>query len=112
MEFLRFFAKAKNASPREQVKTPRASDSLRLEEILANSLTEFDAEEAYRDIRNDGYEEGLEDGRAEGASQKAIETAENFLRMGVNTIEQISQAIGLPLEKVQEIAEQLRMQNA
>ncbi|MBR6143454.1 MAG: Rpn family recombination-promoting nuclease/putative transposase, partial [Treponema sp.] len=86
------------------------------EEILANSLTEFDAEEAYRDIRNDGYEEGLaegrETGRVEGASQKAIEDAENLLRMGVNTIEQISQAIGLPLEKVQEIAEQLRMQNA
>ena len=32
--------------------------------------------------------------------------------MGVNTIEQISQAIGLPLERVQEIAEQLRMHNS
>ncbi|MBP5444339.1 MAG: hypothetical protein J6Y60_13975 [Treponema sp.] len=78
---------------------------------MANSLTEFDAEEAYRDIRNDGYEEGYSQGISQGASQKAIEDAENLLRMGVNTIEQISQAIGLPLEKVQEIAEQLRMHN-
>ena len=73
-------------------------------------------EQTIEDEKEDGYEEGLaegrEAGRVEGASQKAIETAENFLRMGVNTIEQISQAIGLPLEKVQEIAEQLRMQNA
>ena len=103
------FLPAKNASLREQVKTLRASDSLRQEEVLANSLTEFDAEEAYRDIRNDGYEEGYSQGISQGASQKAIEDAENLLRMGVNTIEQISQAIGLPLEKVQEIAEQLRM---
>ncbi|MBP5444362.1 MAG: hypothetical protein J6Y60_14090 [Treponema sp.] len=80
---------------------------------MANSLTEFDAEEAYRDIRNDGYEEGLAKGLsaglAQGASQKALESAENFLRMGVNTIDQISQAIGLPLEKVQEIADRIKI---
>ena len=76
---------------------------MRQEEILANSLTEFDAEEAYRDIREDGYEEGLQ--------QKAVEAAENLLRMGMGTDDQISMAIGLPLEKVQEIAEQLRMHN-
>lgn len=50
--------------------------------------------------------------RVHNPYQKAIETAENLLRMGVNTIEQISQAIGLPLERVQEIAEQLRMHNS
>ena len=65
------------------------------------------------DEKEDAYEEGLaegrEAGRVEGASQKAIETAENFLRMGVNTIEQISQAIGLPLEKVQEIADRIKI---
>ena len=80
---------------------------------MANSLTEFDAEEAYRDIRNDGYEEGLAEGLsaglAQGASQRAFEDAENLLRMGVNTIEQISQAIGLPLEKIQEIAERIKI---
>ena len=46
-----------------------------------------------------------------GSSQKAIESAENFLREGI-PMETISRCIGLPLEKVQEIAEQLRMHNS
>ena len=41
----------------------------------------------------------------------SVEAAENLLRMGMGTDDQISMAIGLPLEKVQEIAEQLRMHN-
>ncbi|MBR6154698.1 MAG: hypothetical protein IKQ43_09730 [Treponema sp.] len=80
---------------------------LQKEEILANSLTEFDAEEAYRDIREDGYEEGYSQGISQGASQKAVEAAENLLRMGMGTDDQISMAIGLPLEQVKEIAERI-----
>ena len=76
---------------------------LQKEEILANSLTEFDAEEAYRDIREDGYEEGY----SQGISQKAVEAAENFLRMNVLSFEQVSQGTGLPLEQVKEIAERI-----
>ena len=67
---------------------------------MANSLTEFDAEEAYRDIREDGFEEGY----SQGASQKAIEAAENLLRLNVLSYEQIAQVQGLSLEKVKEIA--------
>ena len=74
---------------------------------MANSLTEFDAEEAYRDIREDGFEEGYSQGISQGASQKAIEAAENLLHLNVLTHEQISQSIGLPLEKVQELAENI-----
>ena len=48
-----------------------------------------------------------EEGRAEGKAEKAIEAAENFLKMGINTPEQISQAIGLPLEQVLQIKENL-----
>ncbi len=70
---------------------------------MANSLTEFDAEEAYRDIREDGYEEGY----SQGASQKAVEDAENLLRMGMGTDDQISKAIGLTLEQVKEISERI-----
>ena len=80
---------------------------LQKEEILANSLTEFDAEEAYRDIREDGYEEGYSQGISQGASQKAVEAAENFLRMNVLSFEQVSQGTGLPLDQVKEIAEKL-----
>ncbi len=45
--------------------------------------------------------------RAEGASQKAIEAAGNLLKLNVLTYEQIAQVQGLPLEKVQEIAESI-----
>ena len=63
------------------------------------SLTEFDEEEFKRICRADGYEDGVND--------KAIEAAENLLKIGVGTPEQISQAIGLPLEQVLQIKEKL-----
>ena len=59
------------------------------------SLTEFDEEEFKRVC----YEDGVID--------KAIEDAENLLKIGVGTPEQISQAIGLPLEQVLQIKEKL-----
>ena len=52
------------------------------------------------------YEEGLLDGRTEGASQKAIEGAENFLREG-DSPEKVARCIGLPLEQVLQIKEKL-----
>ena len=42
-----------------------------------------------------------------GAQQKAIENATNFLKLGVLTEEQISSAIGLPLEQVLELKNSL-----
>ncbi|MBR7079161.1 MAG: hypothetical protein IKI40_01410, partial [Treponema sp.] len=68
------------------------------EEVTAMSLTEYDEEEFKRVC----YEDGL----AEGATQKAIEAAENLLREGI-PVDTISRCIGLPLEQVQEIAERL-----
>ena len=81
------------------------------EEVTAMSLTEYDEEEFKRVCREDGYEDGLAEGLSagmvQGASKKAMEDAENLLKMNVLTDVQISQAIGLPLEKVQKIAESL-----
>ncbi|MBQ2207691.1 MAG: hypothetical protein II413_10870 [Treponema sp.] len=68
-------------------------------EVTGMSLTEFDEEEFKRVCREDGYEDGIYD--------KAIETAQNFLRMGVATVEQIAAATGLSLEKVQEFADSI-----
>ncbi|MBP5443393.1 MAG: hypothetical protein J6Y60_09140, partial [Treponema sp.] len=51
-----------------------------------------------------GKQEGLE----EGAFQKAMEDAENLLREG-DSVGKVSRCIGLPIEKVQEMAEQLRI---
>ena len=46
-----------------------------------------------------------DDLRYEGASQKAVEAARNLLVMNILTHEQIAQAIGLPLEKVNKLAQ-------
>lgn len=67
--------------------------------IKSMCLTEFDEEEFKRVCRNDGYI----DGRAE----KAIEAAKNLLRMNKLSHEEIAQAQDLPLEKVQELAEEV-----
>ena len=64
-------------------------------EVIGMSLTEFDEEEFKRVC----YEDGVID--------KALEDAENLLKIGVGTPEQISQAIGLPLEQVLQIKEKL-----
>ncbi|MBO4320210.1 MAG: Rpn family recombination-promoting nuclease/putative transposase, partial [Treponema sp.] len=78
-------------------------------EVIEMILTEFDEEVFKQNVREDGYLEGLEAGRteglAQGASQKAIEAAENLLMLNALSYEQISQAIGLPIEKVQELAQ-------
>ena len=59
------------------------------------------------DLTTRAEEVGREKGLAEGALNKAIETAKNLLRMKVNTHEQIAQATNLPLEKIQELAEEV-----
>ena len=52
------------------------------------------------DLINEGMEKGMEKGRSEGAYNKAIETARNFLNMGLPA-EQVAQGTGLPLAEVQ-----------
>ena len=56
------------------------------------------------DLINEGMEkgiaQGMEKGRSEGAYNKAIETARNFLNMGLSA-EQVAQGTGLPLAEVQ-----------
>ena len=46
------------------------------------------------------FENGKEQGLAEGARQKAIETARNLLAMNILTPEQIAQASNMPLDEV------------
>ena len=76
-------------------------------EVIGMILTEFDMEQFKRDMREDGYDEGLTDGKAQGAQQKAVEAAKNFLRMNVLTPEQIAQGTGLSLEKVLELQKEI-----
>ncbi len=51
-----------------------------------------------------GREEGLTEGREQGISQNRIENARNLLAMNVLTHKQIAQAVGLSVEKVDELA--------
>ncbi len=62
-------------------------------------LTEFNQELYEKNVREDGY--------LEGQADKAIEDAENLLRMRLGTVDQIAQATNLPLEKVQKLAENI-----
>ena len=52
----------------------------------------------------DIYEEGRNDGFAQGAEQKAIETAKNLLLENL-PIDLVVRTTGLPLETVQKLAE-------
>ena len=61
-------------------------------EVVGVSIFEFDREEYEKQIR-------LEE-REEGAYNKAVCTARNFLAMGVLSVEQIAQGTGLSVEEV------------
>ncbi|EID84699.1 hypothetical protein MSI_18410 [Treponema sp. JC4] len=76
-------------------------------EIIGLMLAEFDQEIYEKTVREEGRAEGLAKGLVEGAQQKAIEAAINLLKMKLGTVEQIAQAQGLTVEKVQELKTQL-----
>ena len=104
------------------------------EEILAMSLTEFNAEKVYRDWlaegREEGFEMGLEEGReqgraegrvegraegrelgvSEGKNEKAQETAVNLLKMKLGVPEQIAKVTNLTLEKVLELQKSIAVE--
>ena len=48
-------------------------------------------------------------GKEEGAEQTKIETAKNLLTMNLS-LEQIAQATSLPLEKIQELEQEIKQQ--
>ena len=61
-----------------------------------------------RDITRMAKREGIE----EGARNKAIENAKNFLKMKLLTVEQIAQGTGLKVSEVQELAEEIAAEKA
>ncbi|MBP3607458.1 MAG: hypothetical protein J6J11_03980 [Treponema sp.] len=56
-----------------------------------------------------GLAEGLVEGRLEGAHLKAIESAENLIKMNILTPKQISEATGLSLEEVEKLAKKVNV---
>lgn len=72
------------------------------QEVLAMSLTEFNAQEVYKDWLEEGREVGYEEGKEEGANNKAIESAKNLLKENISP-EIIAKCIGIPIEQVLEL---------
>ena len=54
--------------------------------------------------------EGIAIGEQRGAEKKAIEAAKTLLSMNILTVEQVAQAEGLSVDKVQELAAELSSQ--
>jgi len=63
---------------------------------------EYDYETDIRVQRREAFENGL----AEGAEQKAIETAKRLISMGLS-LEQVSAGTDLPLETVEKLKQEL-----
>jgi predicted transposase/invertase (TIGR01784 family) len=60
-------------------------------------------QEAFDDGLSKGVSQGIQQGISQGIQQKAIETAKNFLSMGLQ-IEQIAKGTGLSLATIQQLA--------
>ena len=75
-------------------------------EIRNMLFGEYDYDTDIRVQRREAFEDGVEEGISQGAEQKAIETAKNFLKLGLS-IELIAEGTGLSLEKIKKIKEEL-----
>ena len=83
-------------------------------------MTEYDydtdiavqREEAYEDGLSKGLQQGMSQGISQGIKQgmyqEKLETAKNFLSMGLS-IEQISRGTGLSLETLQQLSKDLQL---
>ena len=65
-------------------------------------LTEYDYDTDIAVQRKEAFDDGIQQGIAQGELQKAIETARNFLSMGLSP-EQIAQGTGLSKETIEQI---------
>ena len=65
-------------------------------------LTEYDYDTDIAVQRQEAYEDGVEKGISQGSQQKAIETAKNFIYMGLS-VEQVAQGTGLSIETVKSL---------
>ena len=72
------------------------------EEIIGMILEEYDEEACIQAWQEDGFIKG----QKEGAQQKAVESAINFLKKHI-PVDTISECIGLPIEQVLELQKQI-----
>ncbi len=56
----------------------------------------------------EGIKKGIKQGTLAGVQQKAIEDAKKLLKMNVLSLEQIAEAINLPVAQVEALADEIR----
>ena len=86
----------KNLKPEDAFTEHISSIVERLKQFEANKEEYVKVNLHDRDIMVRAKKEG----RLAGAKEKAIENAKNFLRMGCLTVEQIAQGVGLSVDEV------------
>ena len=62
----------------------------------------------FRAGKKEGIAEGIRQGTLAGAQQNAIEAAKRLLKMNLGSIEQIAEAINLPVAQVKTLADEIR----
>ena len=62
----------------------------------------------YNTGKEDGITQGIAIGKEEGRSEAKLEAARNMILANLGTLEQIATVQGLPLETVQQLAEELQ----
>lgn len=108
----------------EYLKTQQATDNftMKLDELVANAKMDDEArrdfmlrsavlDDYYDRGKEEGYslgvEDGIEQGFKQGSLKTRLETAFNFLSLGIATKEQIASATGLPLSEVEQLSSNL-----
>ncbi len=59
------------------------------------------------DVRLEGIRIGEKRGKKEGMNEAKIANARNFLAMNLGTHDQIAKGVGLPIEKIEELAAEM-----
>lgn len=74
-----------------------------IREYLFNKRFEQDMAETRRREREEARAKGERKGRAEGIKENSLETAKYLLKQGILSVEQIAQAVNLPVKTVAEL---------
>ena len=105
---LRAFLKYVQSDSAESDFTRRISDMVEAQKDLESTKKLYFSWSLHdHDVRKHGREEGIRIGEKRGMNEAKIANAKNFLAMNILTHEQIAKGVGLPLEKIEELAKEM-----
>ena len=81
------------------------SNSVEREKMRLLEKTQMDNFSAIATARDDGRKEGKEEGLVEGENRAKIETAKNFLKIGLS-VEQVAMGTGLSMDIIKSLKSQ------